>query len=93
MAEAGFVDITEKHYYWGTSPWMRGVKHKLEAQWTQANLLNGVGAMSMAVFTRVLGWSSERIETLLVKVREDLKNQEVHAYSEMYVVYGRKPKE
>lgn len=36
------------------------------------------------------GWSKERIEVLLEKAREDLKNTRIHAYAECYVVYGMK---
>lgn len=91
MREAGFVDIVEKRYYWGTNPWVRGEKRKLQAAWCQQNLLDGLNAMSMALFTRVLGWSMERIEVLLAGVRNDLKDRKIHAYAEVYIVYGRKP--
>lgn len=91
MREAGFVDVVETRYYWGTNPWVKGRKQKLQAAWCQQNLLDGINAMSMALFTRVLGWSTERIETLLAAVRNDLKGRRIHAYAEVYVVYGRKP--
>jgi hypothetical protein len=91
MKEAGFVDIVEKRYYCGTNPWVKGQKQKLQAAWSQQNLLDGLNAMSMAFFTRVLGWSTKRIEVLLAEVRKDLKDRSIHAYAEVYVVYGRKP--
>jgi hypothetical protein len=91
MREAGFVDVVEKRYYWGTNPWMQGAKQKLQARWCQQNLLDGLNAMSMALFTRVLGWSTERIEVLLAEVRNDLRDRSIHAYAEVYIVYGRKP--
>ena len=33
----------------------------------------------------------ERIEELIERAREDLKDTRIHAYVECYVVYGRKP--
>lgn len=91
MREAGSVDVVETRYYWGTNSWVKGRKQKLQAAWCQQNLLDGIGSMSMALFTRVLGWSTERIEALLTGVRNDLRDRSVHAYAEVYVVYGRKP--
>lgn len=90
MKEAGFVDVVETRYFWGTNPWVKGKKQKLQAAWCCQNLLDGLNAMSMALFTRVLGWSTERIEVLLAEVRNDLKDRRIHAYAEVYVVYGRK---
>ncbi|KAI9737633.1 MAG: hypothetical protein M1818_005637 [Claussenomyces sp. TS43310] len=91
MAEAGFVDVVEKRYFWATSPWPRGRKQKLQAAWCQQDLLDGIHAMSMALFTRVLDMPTESVEILLAKVRDDLRNRSIHAYAEVYVVYGRRP--
>jgi ubiquinone/menaquinone biosynthesis C-methylase UbiE len=93
MADAGFVDIVEQRYYWGTNPWVRGKKEKIQAAWTTQNLLEGIDGMSMALFTRILGWTRPRVEILLAQVRNDLKNRAIHAYAEVYVVHGRKPNE
>jgi hypothetical protein len=38
---------------------------------------------SLAVFTRVLGWKKEEVETFLVQVRNDMKNPKIHAYLPM----------
>ena len=91
MVEAGFVDVVETRYFWATNPWPRGKKQKLQAMWCCQNLLDGINAMTMAIYTRVLGWSKERIEVLLAQARNDLKDKSIHAYAEVYVVYGRKP--
>jgi hypothetical protein len=36
----------------------------------------------MALFTRLLGWSPERLQVLLEGVRKDIKDTSIHAYSE-----------
>jgi SAM-dependent methyltransferase len=91
MADAGFVDIVDKQYYWATNQWVRGKKQKLQARWLQENLQDGLAAWGLSTLSRGFGWSRERIEVLLAKARNDLKNPNIHAYAECYVVYGRKP--
>jgi len=83
MAEAGFVDIVEKHFYWPLNTWPRGKREKLVGMWAQQNLLDGVEAMSMAILTRGLGWSRESVEVLLAGVRNDIRNRHIHSYVDM----------
>lgn len=62
MEEVGFADVVEKHSYWLINSWPRGRREKQIGVWTQQNMLDGLNAMSMAVLTRGLGWSTERVE-------------------------------
>lgn len=80
MAEAGFVDIVEKHFYWPCNSWVKGEKEKLLALWSQQNLMDGIQGMTMRNLTTGLGWSPEQVEMLLVDVRRDLKNKRIHSY-------------
>jgi hypothetical protein len=65
---------------WPLNSWPKGRKEKLIALWSQQNLLDGINAMSMAVLTRLLGWTKEEVELLLVYVRKDIRNRHIHAY-------------
>ncbi|RDW69217.1 hypothetical protein BP6252_08237 [Coleophoma cylindrospora] len=92
MREAGFVDVVEKKYTWAIGPWIRGKKQKPQATWWAQNFLNGIHGWSMAIVTRGMGWTPEEVEVLLAGVRDDVKNyRNVHAYVQMYVVYGKTP--
>ncbi|KAK6613083.1 hypothetical protein QC760_003232 [Botrytis cinerea] len=91
MAEAGFVDIVEKHFFWPCNPWVGGEKEKLLAMWTQQNLLDGIEGMTMRNLTAGLGWTPEQVEILLVGVRKDLKNKRINYHIDVVVFYGRKP--
>jgi hypothetical protein len=53
--------------------------------WVFQNIEPGFEGLSMAVFTRGLGWSKEQTEVFLVGVRKDMKNTKIHCYWEMYV--------
>jgi len=93
MEEIGFVDVEEVHFPWAINPWPRGKKEKLVALWMQQDLLDGLHGMSVGLLTRGLGWSTERVELLLVGVRNDIKNRNIHTYIDTLVVYGRKSEE
>lgn len=91
MREQGFEDVTERSYYWATNQWVKGRQQKLQALWLGENLKEGLAAWGLSTLSRGLGWSQERIEVLIARAREDLKDSGVHAYAECYVAYGRKP--
>lgn len=55
------------------------------------SLLMAVESYSLALFTRVLGWSNIETQVFLAGVRRDLKNPDVHTYCNLHVVYGRRP--
>jgi len=44
------------------------------------NLLDGVHALTVALFTRALGWTLPEVEAFLVDVRKDIKNRNIHSY-------------
>ncbi|KAK4172390.1 Phosphoethanolamine N-methyltransferase 1 [Triangularia setosa] len=93
MVDAGFVNVTEKVYKWPINPWPKDPKYKEIGLWTEENFCGGIFGLSVALFTRALGWTSEELEVFLVEVRKDLRDRGVHAYWPIYAVYGRKPEE
>jgi hypothetical protein len=46
-------------------------------------MLTGIEGFSMAPFTRILGWSKEEVEKFLVAVKEEIKQNSIHAYWNM----------
>ncbi len=47
------------------------------------NIAPGLEGLSMAIFTRALGWTQQETEVFLVDVRKDLKDTRIHAYWQM----------
>lgn len=82
MEEIGFEDVREKIFEVPTSPWPRGSKQKELGLWFGEDLMDAM-ASCLPLFTRVLGWSREQVEVMLVDARNDLKNKGVHAYMPM----------
>ncbi|EFQ30123.1 TAM domain methyltransferase [Colletotrichum graminicola M1.001] len=93
LENAGFVDVVEKKAKWPFNPWAKDEKHKELGYWAQESALKGIEAISMAAFTRVLNWSPEEARVFCAEVRNEHKKIGIHAYYEVYVVWGRKPEE
>ncbi|KAK4457559.1 Phosphoethanolamine N-methyltransferase 1 [Cladorrhinum samala] len=91
MVEAGFVNVHEKLYKWPINSWARDAKFKEIGMWNEENFCGGIYGLSVALFTRALGWTKEELEVFLVDVRKDLRNKHIHAYWPIWVVYGQKP--
>jgi hypothetical protein len=75
------------------SPWSEDRKLKELGMWHQENVLDGVGAYSYALFSRVLNWQRVEIEVLLAGVRREVKDLSLHLYTTAHFIYGQKPNE
>ncbi|EMR72095.1 putative methyltransferase domain-containing protein [Eutypa lata UCREL1] len=82
LQELGCVNIVETREHVGLNPWMKGGRNKQLAMLLGNDMSNGLESMSMALFTRVLGWEPERVHELLERVRQDMADPKVRAYSE-----------
>lgn len=91
LAKAGFVDIVEKKLKWPLGPWPKDPHYKEVGEWYYANLNQGLEGLTLAILTRVLQWSTEEAHIFLAKARKSIRDQSIHAYCPIYVVYGRKP--
>ncbi|KAM0227894.1 hypothetical protein ACHAP5_012087 [Fusarium lateritium] len=82
LRDAGYVDIVETVFKWPTNSWPQDKKYKEIGQWNNMNMdaFKGLEALSIAVLTRVLGWSQEEVVVFLAKVRKDFNNKSIHAY-------------
>jgi hypothetical protein len=47
--------------------------------WNYMQIMEGLEAFSLRLFTKVLGWTMEEVQVLLALVRKDLKNPKIHA--------------
>lgn len=78
MHEAGFINIRKEIYKWPINTWPKREKEKKIGMWNLQNVLQGLQGFSRGLFTRVLGWSPERVELYLMMVRRDLQNRRIH---------------
>ncbi|CAJ0540851.1 Ff.00g077570.m01.CDS01 [Fusarium sp. VM40] len=91
MIDAGFVNVTEVIYKWPTNRWPADPYYKELGFWCNHNIAGELSGLSMALFTRGLGWSAEEVEVFLANVRSDMKDRRIHAWWPIHVVYGQKP--
>lgn len=71
MEEAGFRDIEEQRFVWPTNSWPRDKKLKELGKWTEVNLSEGMDGFTLAIFTRVLGWTKDEVDVLCAQVGLD----------------------
>lgn len=53
-------------------------------------MLEGMEAYSLALFTRVLGWSTQETQAFFARVRQELVDRSLHIYVKFYYVYGQR---
>jgi SAM-dependent methyltransferase len=93
MEDVGLVDVTEMRLAWPVGSWAKGSRMKMIGVLAKQDVLQGLDAWSMALFTRGLGMPVEEIKALLKEVEDDLNTKRLHVYVPIYVVHGRKPEQ
>jgi hypothetical protein len=78
--KAGFVNVEVKEYKIPIGIWPRNKKLKSLGAYQRAILMDGLEAFSLAIFTRLLGWSKKEVEGFLWGVRQELKTTSYHWY-------------
>ncbi|RPA91495.1 S-adenosyl-L-methionine-dependent methyltransferase [Choiromyces venosus 120613-1] len=93
VEEAGFVNVHREVYKLPLGPWPKDSKLKEIGAFNLVNMLEGLDAMSLALYTRVLGWSTEEVMAFLPSVRQDFQRRDFHIVWDIYVVWGQKPED
>jgi hypothetical protein len=80
MRVAGFENVTETRVKLPSSAWPKDKRLKLTGAFEMHNLVRGVSAMSLRLFSKAYGWTQEQTELFLVQVRKDASNLRYHTY-------------
>lgn len=72
-------------------PWPRDPRAKEIGRYELVHMLDAVEPFSLALLSRTLEWTRERIEAVGAGVRADFRNPKNHLFSYFHFVYGRKP--
>lgn len=91
LKDAGFKDVVAERRVWPVGPWPADRLLKEIGSWNYLQINEGLEAFTYALFTRVLGYSQREVDVVCALIRNEMKNPDMHAYFELYVVYGRKP--
>ncbi|KDN60546.1 putative methyltransferase domain-containing protein [Colletotrichum sublineola] len=91
LRDVGFVGIRHQVFQWPFNNWPQDPKLREIGRWNCANLDMGLEGFSMALMTRVNGWTREAVEELCEEVKHEVKDTRLHAYWRQHVIYARKP--
>lgn len=91
VRKAGFVNVTRTQLKWPLNSWPADKHYKEIGAWCHYNVDQGLEGLSLALFTRILGWSKEETLVFCGKVRNQFKDRSIHAYSPITIVYAQKP--
>ncbi|KAJ9141697.1 Methyltransferase domain-containing protein [Pleurostoma richardsiae] len=80
MAEAGFVNVTQKKIPVPMNHWAKGTEQKIIGAMQMTNLLEILHGITMPVMTTSMGWSPEKVEELLAMAKADIRDTSIHAY-------------
>jgi ubiquinone/menaquinone biosynthesis C-methylase UbiE len=83
LRDAGFVMTKEEIFKMPHSPWPKDKHMKEIGRWTQIQSLEALEAYGLLLLGQVLQWDNTRIQVLLAKVREELKNPNIHTYAKL----------
>lgn len=91
LISAGFTNVEEKRFIWAINRWPKDKKLKEIGMWELENMTTGIQAMSIGIFTRVLGWSKLELDIFLAEVIAEMKDTRTHTYYELFAVTAQKP--
>ncbi|PYI28614.1 S-adenosyl-L-methionine-dependent methyltransferase [Aspergillus indologenus CBS 114.80] len=88
-----FVDVTEEVIKIPIGAWARDPKLKRLGVLMQGHAIDSVEPLTMALFTRVLGWSEAECRALIAEVQAEFSAspERQQLFVELHVIHGRTP--
>ncbi|KAJ5546054.1 hypothetical protein N7494_003639 [Penicillium frequentans] len=93
MESGGFVNVTDDIYKCPVGGWAKDRQLKEIGRLGKVLVLKVVEPYSLALFTRVLGFTYQEAQSYLEKVRAEMMNTKCHLYFFFHFVYGQRPME
>ncbi|KAL2133428.1 hypothetical protein VTI74DRAFT_2354 [Chaetomium olivicolor] len=90
VRDAGFSNVKHHMFRFPIGPWAKDPHLKQVGTYNYYQVLDGLEAFSMRLFTHELGWKPEEVQVLLSLVRTEFKNPNLHAQFNFHVVYGQR---
>ncbi|KUJ18608.1 S-adenosyl-L-methionine-dependent methyltransferase, partial [Mollisia scopiformis] len=80
VEEAGFENIQEQVLIVPLGTWPKEKHYKEIGTWHHIVKSEGLEAVSLRLFTNVLGWTQEEVLAFLTKVRAELADKKIHVH-------------
>lgn len=91
FSKVPFVNVTHEIYKVPIGKWPKDKKLREIGVFLQAQMSDSVEGVSMAYFTRVLGWSRDETLVFSAKVRQEFKSNQKCLYVYCHFLRGQKP--
>lgn len=80
LEAAGFQNVEVRKYKLPIGPWPADKKLKEVGLFQLAAMLDGIDGLTLALWTRSLGWTEQEITVFLAKVKKEFRSSKVHSY-------------
>lgn len=74
---------------WPTNRWPKDREMKELGMWYHENVTRNLYGLSVAHFTRGLGWSLAELELFLVDIRKEISDTKIHTWVPMQISLQR----
>ncbi|KAL4968421.1 class I SAM-dependent methyltransferase [Aspergillus stella-maris] len=91
VRNAGFTNVTEDVYKCPVGSWPKSPRLKELGRVSKIAVIESIEPYSLALFTRVLGWTYEQAQDYVDKCRRETLNSSCHIYVFYYFVYAQRP--
>jgi trans-aconitate methyltransferase len=91
MEDGGFADVTERMVKVPIGQWTRGSALKRIGTMERLHMNESLEAHSLALLTRMLGYSCDQANTLFAMVCNEINDCRLHLYTVYRFLVGRKP--
>ena len=79
VREAGFTNVRHIRYSLPIGGWPKEQRLKEIGMFNLHQMLSGLEAYSLRIYSQVLNWETDAFNDLLHKVKKDLMNKKMHA--------------
>ncbi|EEY17093.1 conserved hypothetical protein [Verticillium alfalfae VaMs.102] len=91
MQEAGFVDLHEVNFKVPIGDWPLDPKLAEVGQWVRLTMENDLEGYTLYMWKDVLGWDTDKYQTFLTSMKDEIRSRKLHGYMTVRYIYGRKP--
>lgn len=86
LEKVGFEEIVQIRHDVPLNPWVPDPELRKLGEASHKNIVLALQPFSISTLGYGLGWTTERIETLLADVRKELDNTDFHCYVPVLVI-------
>ncbi|KAI9863974.1 MAG: hypothetical protein M1824_006012 [Vezdaea acicularis] len=79
MEQAGYANVREEVFDLPLGGWPKDPRLKEIGVFQRVQMVEGLQGIAMGLLTRVMGWSTQKVEVFLAGVRAEMKNKRVHS--------------